>query len=129
MAGMKYSRQREAILAYLHSTKEHPTAEMVYTSIKQENPKLSLGTVYRNLNILAVSGEIQRLSCGDGTDHFDATTTPHSHFVCKGCGRVMDLDMPWISLMNDKFLSEIKDFDGEIYSHQVFFYGLCKKCL
>lgn len=126
---MKYSRQREAILAYLHSTKEHPTAEMVYTSIKQENPKLSLGTVYRNLNILAVSGEIQRLSCGDGTDHFDATTTPHSHFVCKGCGRVMDLDMPWISLMNDKFLSEIKDFDGEIYSHQVFFYGLCKKCL
>lgn len=129
MAGMKYSRQREAILAYLHSTKEHPTAEMVYTSIKQENPKLSLGTVYRNLNLLAVSGEIQRLSCGDGTDHFDATTTPHSHFVCKGCGRVMDLDMPWISLMNDKFLSEIKDFDGEIYSHQVFFYGLCKKCL
>lgn len=126
---MKYSRQREAILAYLHSTKEHPTAEMVYTSIKQENPKLSLGTVYRNLNILAVSGEIQRLSCGDGTDHFDATTTPHSHFVCKGCGRVMDLDMPWISLMNDKFLSEIKDFDGEIYSHQLFFYGLCKKCL
>ena len=109
MAGMKYSRQREAILAYLHSTKE--------------------GTVYRNLNLLAVSGEIQRLSCGDGTDHFDATTTPHSHFVCKGCGRVMDLDMPWISLMNDKFLSEIKDFGGEIYSHQVFFYGLCKKCL
>ncbi len=62
MAGMKYSRQREAILAYLHSTKEHPTAETVYTCLKQENPKLSLGTVYRNLNLLAVSGEIQRLS-------------------------------------------------------------------
>ena len=129
MAGMKYSRQREAILAYLHSTKEHPTAETVYTSLKQENPKLSLGTVYRNLNLLAVSGEIQRLSCGDGTDRFDATTTPHSHFVCKGCGRVMDLDVPRISLMDDKCLSEIKDFDGEIHSHQVFFYGLCKKCL
>ena len=68
MAGIKYSRQREAILAYLHSTKEHPTAEKVYMELRAQFPKLSLGTVYRNLNLLAESGEILRLSCGDSTD-------------------------------------------------------------
>lgn len=126
LAGIKYSKQREAILAYLHSTKEHPTAETVYTSLKKENPKLSLGTVYRNLKLLEVNGEIQRLSCGDGTDHFDATTAPHSHFICEGCGRVMDLEMPQISCVEDAVMD---GFVGEIHSHQVFFYGFCKKCM
>lgn len=126
MAGIKYSKQREAILTYLHSTKEHPTAETVYTDLKRKNPKLSLGTVYRNLNLLAASGEIQRLSCGDGMDHFDATVIPHSHFICEGCGKVMDLNAPRISF-TDYGTSD--DFVGEIHSHQVFFYGLCKKCM
>lgn len=126
MVGIKYSKQREAILAYLRSTTEHPTAETIYTSLKQENPKLSLGTVYRNLNLLAASGEIQKLCCGDGTDHFDATVTPHYHFVCRGCNRVMDLSMPQIeSLSREK----MDDFVGEIHSHQVFFYGFCKECM
>lgn len=126
MVGIKYSKQREAILAYLRSTTEHPTAETIYTSLKQENPKLSLGTVYRNLNLLAASGEIQKLCCGDGTDHFDATVTPHYHFVCRGCNSVMDLSMPQIeSLSREK----MDDFVGEIHSHQVFFYGFCKECM
>ena len=74
MAGLKYSRQREAVLVYLRSTKSHPTAEQVYQKIREEFPKISLGTVYRNLNLLADCGEILRLNCGDGVEHFDATT-------------------------------------------------------
>ena len=54
MAGLKYSRQREAVLVYLRSTKSHPTAEQVYQKIREEFPKISLGTVYRNLNLLAI---------------------------------------------------------------------------
>ncbi len=126
MAGIKYSKQREAILAYLHSTTEHPTAETIYTNLKQENAKLSLGTVYRNLNLLAASGEIQKLCCGDGTDHFDATVAPHYHFVCEECGKVMDLDMPQIAFADEKAMDK---WIGEIHNHQVFFYGLCKKCM
>lgn len=126
MAGIKYSKQREAILAYLHSTKEHPTAETVYTKLRETNPKLSLGTVYRNLNLLAGSGEIQRLSVGDGTDHFDATVTPHYHFVCEECGKVMDLEMPQIEFDDEEVLNS---FVGKIHGHRVFFYGLCKQCL
>ena len=71
MAGVKYSRQRQAIIDYLCSTKEHPTAETVYTNVRIQYPNVSLGTVYRNLNLLADEGEILRLTCGDGSDRFD----------------------------------------------------------
>ena len=91
MAVIKYSRQREAILLYLRSTKSHPTAENVYTEIRKEFPKISLGTVYRNLNLLVDQGEILRLNCGDGVEHFDAKTEPHNHFACRTCGAVIDL--------------------------------------
>ena len=73
MAGLKHSRQREAILDYLHSTKSHPTAEAVYWKVREEFPKISLGTVYRNLNLLANQGQVLRLQCGDGVEHFDGT--------------------------------------------------------
>lgn len=126
MAGMKYSKQREAILTYLQSTKLHPTAETVYVTIREEFPKISLGTVYRNLNLLADCGEILRLNCGDGIDHFDATVEPHHHFVCRECGQVLDLDMPSIEEINDK---ASKNFDGEIQGHSIYFYGKCAKCL
>lgn len=126
MAGTKYSRQREAILAYLHSTKEHPTAETVYSKLRIEYPKLSLGTVYRNLNLLAESGKIMRLNCGDGMDHFDATVCPHNHFICKGCGKVMDLDMPSLEFINER---AAENFGGRIQGHQIYFYGKCKDCV
>ena len=126
MAGIKYSKQREAILTYLQSTKSHPTAETVYMTIREEFPKISLGTVYRNLNLLAECGEILRLDCGDGIDHFDATVAPHHHFICRACGQVLDLDMPSIDEIND---TAAEKFDGQIEGHQIYFYGKCKKCL
>ena len=69
MAALKYSRQREAIKSYLCGREDHPTADMIYTSIRGDFPNISLGTVYRNLNLLVETGEIQRLTCGDGADH------------------------------------------------------------
>ena len=89
MKTLKYSRQRESIKACLMSRKDHPTADALYTSIREQFPNISLGTVYRNLNLLVELGEIRKLSCGDGTDHFDYDTSPHYHYVCRQCGRVM----------------------------------------
>ena len=57
MAALKYSRQRESIKHYLMTTKEHPTADTVYMHVKKEFPNISLGTVYRNLNLLTDIGE------------------------------------------------------------------------
>ena len=61
MNGLKHSRQREMIKSFLMTRKDHPTADMVYMNVRQQNPNISLGTVYRNLTLLADIGEIQRL--------------------------------------------------------------------
>ena len=66
MAQLKYSRQRDMIRSYLSSTKEHPTADMVYENVRKEFPNISLGTVYRNLKLLVSEGEAIKIDCGDG---------------------------------------------------------------
>lgn len=88
----KYSRQRECILKNLQSRRDHPTADMVYESVQIEEPNISLGTVYRNLSFLTENGQILKISTGIGPDHFDGFTEAHNHFVCRKCGRVLDLD-------------------------------------
>ena len=73
---LKYSKQREAIKNFLVTRYDHPTAETVYLNIRKEFPNISLGTVYRNLNLLAEIGEILKLSPGIGPDRFDGNPAP-----------------------------------------------------
>ena len=122
---LKYSRQREMIKEFLMTRKDHPTADVVYMNVRQSNPNISLGTVYRNLTLLADIGEIQRLRVGDGVDHFDADTSPHYHFICNTCGAVIDLNMESIDGITD---IANRNFDGCIQGHITFFYGLCPSC-
>ena len=96
MPALKYSRQREAIKCFLMTRKDHPTADVGYHSLRADFPNISLGTVYRNLTLLADLGEIARLRLGDGVDHFDADTSRHYHFICSECGSVLDLHIPSI---------------------------------
>ncbi len=126
MNGLKHSRQREMIKSFLMTRKDHPTADMVYMNVRQQNPNISLGTVYRNLTLLADIGEIQRLRVGDGVDHFDADTSLHYHFVCTKCGCVEDLDMDSIEEINETASAR---FDGRIDGHVTYFYGTCGNCL
>ncbi len=125
MPAIKYSRQRESIKKYLASTKEHPTADTVYTHVKKEFPNISLGTVYRNLNLLTELGEALKISTPDGGDRFDGMTTPHYHFFCKECGSVLDIEMT-----DNAYVDEMagKNFDGEIESHSIMFFGKCGEC-
>jgi len=126
MAVIKHSRQRELIREFLMSRKDHPTADIVYTNVRKQDPNISLGTVYRNLTLLAELGEINRLSLGDGVDHFDANTSLHYHFVCSECGRVIDLEMDSIESISDVANAS---FDGHIAGHVTYFYGTCGTCL
>ncbi len=125
MATTRYSKQREAIHDYLLSTREHPTAEMIYKHIQQVYPHISLGTVYRNLNLLVKQGNILRLDCGDGIDHFDGYTDPHYHFYCKNCGNILDLNINISENLNDMAMAE---FEGQVQGHTMYFYGLCPDC-
>ena len=121
----KRSKQREMIKDFLMTRKDHPTADVVYMNVRQENPNISLGTVYRNLTFLADMGEIQRLRVGDGVDHFDADTSLHYHFVCTGCGRVIDLEMENIDSI---IHTAATNFDGVIAGYVTYFYGTCRDC-
>lgn len=83
---LKRSKQRESIKKFLISRYDHPTAETVYMNIKEEFPNISLGTVYRNLSLLADIGEIQKLSTGIGPDRFDGNPKPHYHLSARNAG-------------------------------------------
>ena len=123
---LKYSRQRESIKSFLMTRTDHPTAETVYENLRKEYPKISLGTVYRNLSLLTEIGEIQTISTGVGPDRFDGNVEPHYHFICKRCGKVIDLKMQGIEHIN---LLAQHEFSGNIEGHTVFFYGSCEECL
>lgn len=95
---LKHSKQRDSIKEFLMGRKDHPTAAVVYDNVRRSFPNISLGTVYRNLTLLADIGEISRIHVGDGVDHFDADTSPHYHFICSECGCVRDLDLSLIHI-------------------------------
>ncbi len=122
---LKHSKQRESIKEFLATRKDHPSADVVYTNVRQFFPNISLGTVYRNLTLLADIGEIARVRVGDGVDHFDYDTSPHYHFICKKCGNVIDLDMPVTEQMA---AIARENFDGKIEGQMTYFYGRCSNC-
>ena len=125
---LKYSRQREAIKTFLAGRYDHPTAETVYLGIKEEFPNISLGTVYRNLNLLTDIGEAIKISTPDGGDRFDGRVEPHNHFLCTMCGRLLDLELDMNSIEEVNRLAA-ENFDGIIRSSSTLFYGECSDCI
>ena len=122
----KKSKQRDAIMNFLRTRTDHPTADMVYENVRKELPNISLGTVYRNLALLSESGDILKLTYTGASDRYDATTSPHYHVYCRHCGNVYDLDLEpdfagLITAANERF-------SGVIEGHSTFFYGLCENC-
>ena len=126
MKTLKYSRQREMIKNCLINRHDHPTADTLYMTMREEFPNISLGTVYRNLNLLVDLGEIRKLSFGNGPDRFDADTHPHYHFVCRECGQVQDLSME----TSRQLTADAQQYcSGQIDSHITYFYGVCDRCM
>ena len=122
----KNSKKRQAILEALCATREHPTAEMLYQQLKPDYPELSLGTVYRNLGVLAEEGLAVSVVRVAGQERYDATTEPHAHFVCRICRRVMDMELP--EGMEQVFGSLEQDFNFAAESCAVSVTGVCGDC-
>ena len=122
-----YSRKRVAILDALRSTRVHPTAEWVYEKLKPEYSDLSLGTVYRNINKFCAENKVRSVGAINGQEHFDADTTPHSHFVCECCDAVIDIDENFFS--DDKLAVIASKYGILISSEDVIFKGTCNSCL
>lgn len=118
---MNYSFQRAKILETVMKSYDHPTAEMIYNRVKKIIPNISMGTIYRNLNLLADNGDISKISMPSG-DRFDRTIYPHCHIRCRKCNNVED----FYDLNFDKF--KFKNSDYEITSIIITLEGICKKC-
>lgn len=125
---MNHSRQRDVIIEYLKSTKTHPTAEEVFEAVKVQKPNISLGTVYRNLNLLADNGMILRLHMQDGIDHFDADISEHYHFYCNRCNKVYDTSVVLPDAVKNILSTKEMQENGSIDGMVIYFFGLCNKC-
>lgn len=122
---MRNTLQRKIVLNTVHMLDNHPTADDIYTEIFKEYPTISRGTVYRNLNVLAETGQILKVSMSDSADRFDHTLHNHYHIKCTGCSKVYDVEVPYIDNMN-KTIEEKTGFSLE--DHEIVFRGICPKC-
>lgn len=119
----RLTNQKQIILDYLQSTKKHPTAEEVFAAVKKRLPRISLGTVYRNLDNFTKKNIIEEIP-GE-SKRFDADLSHHHHFVCKKCHHIFDLDNLKSDLKNLKAKTHTL---GTFDNYKIFVYGICKKC-
>lgn len=120
--GLRLTRPRRVILEMVRATEAHPSAALVYKRVRRLLPRVSLGTVYRNLRRLAAEGLVQERTEPGGL-RFDSNTTPHDHFTCVACGRIVDIPRRRRQRPPRAPAPEL-----EILSHRVEFYGRCGAC-
>lgn len=123
---MIYSKQREIIYDAMKDNRSHPTADELYNQLKPKNPLLSIGTVYRNLNLLVEKGLIDRIKVPNGPDRFDRKDRPHYHMICKVCGKIVDIPKSYININNSELVNSDMASVEEI---NVICYGKCKNCI
>ncbi len=121
----RYSKQREKILEAVRESQAHPTAEVVYETVREEIPSLSLGTVYRNLNLLTDEGKIREVILDDNIKRYDGNLNDHYHCICDACGRIYDISLNAQPLLNE-LARQIEDF--RVDSHKIEFRGICEQC-
>lgn len=123
--GFKVTPQRLAVYDVLAHTKEHPNAEMIFSSLQDTYPTMSLATVYKTIDILKEIGLVQILNAGEDSFRYDADTSKHAHVRCVECGRVDDV----FGLNTEKFSGEIeKNTRYRLVGQQFYFYGICPDC-
>jgi len=122
---LRITKQRQIILDELCSVTSHPTADELHQMVRSRLPRISLGTIYRNLEIMSDCGIIQKLDIGGTQKRFDGNASTHYHVRCSRCGRVDDLDLP-PDFNVEKAASKLTSF--KINRHRLEFTGLCPEC-
>lgn len=103
----------------------HPTADEVYETVRKRMPRISLGTVYRNLEVLSRWGLARKLDLAGGRRRFDGSTVDHYHVRCVHCGEVADIPVGPLRNLEDSARSNT---DFEILGHRLTFLGFCPRC-
>ena len=117
--------QRSLVLDVVNRLKSHATADEVYAEVAATHPNISKATVYRNLNLLSEMGMIRKLEIPGGADRFDHICKEHCHVKCEKCGRVFDIEIPYIDGLDNR----VENRNGfEITGYDILFRGLCPGC-
>lgn len=121
-AGVRPSAQRISIFSFVANSQRHPAAESIFTALSEKYPSLSRTTVYNSLHTLVDAGLIRELEIESGNMRYDlAPQSPHSHFICRVCGRIFDMPMP----------ADVEEFVSAGFATEsvdIYFRGLCPEC-
>jgi Fe2+ or Zn2+ uptake regulation protein len=122
-AGWRYTRQRAAVFAYLHTASGHPTAEQVFAAVRQQMPNISLATVYKALEALVDAHLANRIAGDHGPTRYDGRSEPHYHLRCLRSGEVLDLPLPYDAGLLDKLdpqlVESLRQQGFEITGHRL----------
>jgi Fe2+ or Zn2+ uptake regulation protein len=122
---LRMTKQRRLILEELRRQNTHPTADVIYEQVRRKMPKISLGTVYRNLEILTALGEIQTLELSGSQKRYDGVANKHYHIRCLHCGRMDDAPIAPLQRLEDELYASTV---YTIMGHRLEFLGLCPEC-
>ncbi len=118
------TNQREVILDIVRNTKCHPCVDNIYDEAREIMPRISKGTVYRNIKLLSQAGMVLELSIDHNVLRYDGSTHTHGHLLCENCGAVTDIELTSVSELEQ----QVKQQGYKINNTIVEFYGLCTKC-
>lgn len=121
----RMSKQRKVILEVLERSKDHPTADDIYHQVRKKIPRISLGTVYRNLEILSSTGKVRRVQLSGSQMHFDTCLEQHAHIRCIECERIDDIPFDPINPCEDQIQ---KRTGYKVVGRCVEFTGICPDC-
>ncbi len=124
---MRHTKQRQVILETLQKHTDHPGADSIYAEVREILPRISLGTVYRNLELLSEAGVILKLPGREGQKRFDPVVSPHPHFRCVQCGAIEDIPLAIDSVVSGGNMDEWiggRKVEGVILEYT----GLCARC-
>lgn len=125
MTNSRNTIQRQLVLSAVRQLQNHPTADEVYQEVQKNCPTISRATVYRNLKLLAEEGEIRLRNISGSPERYDHICSNHYHQRCEQCGKVMDVEMPYMASLDEEVRKRNKYL---IKSHDLTFVGLCPEC-
>ena len=117
--------QRSLTLKAVKKLKNHPTVEEIYEEVAKKHPTISKGTVYRNLRELAENGDLYDVEVPGGASHFDHNCHEHYHARCIKCGKVIDVDLPYMYDLIDR-IGDKQNF--KFTGYDLVFKGVCEQC-
>ena len=120
----RHTIQRDLLMTAIHKL-DHPTAEELYTYVKQLHPAISLATVYRNLSLLVSRGQIRKVLTNNSAVRFDKTLTEHFHIICRNCGKISDVHLNSPNHM----ITQLSGCNGYLVeAYDLLLRGLCPSC-